>query len=70
MQYHWLEDRIKNKEIQVLWKPGKTNKGDYFTKHHPPSHHRKMCPYYLPNAIVEQLFNRNTRAPTLPARVC
>jgi hypothetical protein len=47
MRYHWLEDRIEKKEIQLIWKRGKYNWADYFTKHHPPAYHRAMRNKYL-----------------------
>jgi hypothetical protein len=70
MRNHWLEDRIAQKEIQFLWKPGKTNRGDYFTKHHSPSHHRMMRPRYLVNAVVDTFFRHVSCPTSLPARVC
>ena len=36
MRYHWIEDRIFQKYIQLIWKQGIYNWADYFTKHHPP----------------------------------
>ena len=47
MRYHWLEDRIKGKQLQLIWKPGKCNRADYFTKRHPPAYHKLMRPKYL-----------------------
>jgi hypothetical protein len=47
MRFHWIKDRVKQGQYRVYWSPGKDNKGDYFTKHHPPSHHIKMRPIYL-----------------------
>jgi hypothetical protein len=38
MRFHWIRDRIKQKQIKVIWAPGKTNLADYFTKIHPTSH--------------------------------
>ena len=32
MIYHWLEDRIFQKQIQLIWKQGICNWYDYFTK--------------------------------------
>jgi len=49
MRYHWIEDRIKKQEIQLIWKPGKYNRADYFTKHHPPTYHKIIRPKYLLN---------------------
>ena len=51
MRHHWLEDRIQDNTIQLIWRPGKLNRADYFTKHHAPSHHRKMRTEYLVNVI-------------------
>jgi hypothetical protein len=42
MRFYWLKDRIKQKQLQVYWKPGTENRADYFTKHHPPAHHRAI----------------------------
>jgi hypothetical protein len=47
MRYHWLKDRIARKQFNLYWAPGKTNRADYFSKHHPPSHHKIMRPEYL-----------------------
>ena len=47
MRYHWLGDRAQQKQFNIYWKPGSTNSGDYFSKHHPPAHHRKMRFVYL-----------------------
>ena len=42
MRFEWLLDREQKKQFKIYWKPGKTNLADYFTKHHPPSHHRNV----------------------------
>jgi len=42
MRYWWMKDRIHQKQFDLLWAPGKLNLADYFTKHHPPWHHRLM----------------------------
>ena len=47
MKIHFMIDRIQQKEFQLYWDRGKNNLGDYFTKHHPPSHHKIMRPKYL-----------------------
>ena len=48
MRFHWLRDRaINQKQFRFFWRPGTTNLADYWTKHHPPSHHRKMRPEIL-----------------------
>ena len=47
MRYWWMKDRIQQKQFNLIWSPGKDNKADYFTKHHPPWHHKKMRYRYL-----------------------
>ena len=47
MRFHWVRDRIGQKQFQVYWRPGSTNKADYFSKHHAPGHHRMMRTEYL-----------------------
>ncbi len=39
MRFHWLRVHKAQKQIKIIWRPGKTNLVDYFTKHHPPAHH-------------------------------
>eukprot|EP00957_Ditylum_brightwellii_P050865 3857780-Ditylum_brightwellii.AAC.1 len=36
-----VQDRIRQGQFRVYWEPGRNNKADYFTKHHPPAHHKK-----------------------------
>ena len=36
MRYHWIKDRIAQKQFYLHWAKGKLNRADYFTKHHPP----------------------------------
>ena len=52
MQFYWVIDRLEQKNFEVKWKLGHMNCGDYFTKHHPPTHHRNMRQTYLVNAII------------------
>ena len=50
MKYNWLRDRAAQKQFHVTWDKGIHNMADYFTKHHPPSHHRsKRYDYILKN---------------------
>ena len=56
------------KTLHQLWKPGKTNKGNYFTKHPPPSHHRKMQPFYLVKTAINAFSNSVACPTSLPAR--
>jgi hypothetical protein len=42
MRYHWLTDRVCQKQFDVYWRPGRENLGDYHTKHHSTQHHKNM----------------------------
>ena len=47
MQLCWIRDRRNQDQFNIYWKPGSTNRGDYFTKHFPPAHHTTVRPSYL-----------------------
>lgn len=40
MQFNWLRDHSAQDQFDIKWDKGVHNMADYFTKHHPPSHHR------------------------------
>jgi hypothetical protein len=42
MRYHWLTDRVLQKQFDVYWRPGRKNLIDYHTKHHSAQHHKVM----------------------------
>ena len=46
MRFYWLIDRAKQGQFSIYWARGETNLADYFTKHHPGSHHRRVRPIY------------------------
>jgi hypothetical protein len=50
MKYHWLQDRVCQKQFDVYWRPGKDNLAYYHTKHHPAQHHQDMRPILLNQA--------------------
>ena len=75
MRFHWLRDRANQKQFRFYWRPGTTNRGDYFTKHHPASHHRNMRPELLtPHKVLMALRKLQNmsggRATGTTARVC
>jgi len=65
MRYWWMKDRIDQGQFNLIWAPGKLNLADYFTKHHPPWHHRQMRYKYLQKA--NRAFDTT---PTVSARGC
>ena len=40
MGFYWVKDKTRQGQFFIYWGLGKTNKADYFTKNHPPSHHK------------------------------
>jgi hypothetical protein len=74
MRYWWMKDRINQGQFDLKWAPGKRNLADYFTKHHPPWHHRKMRYLYLQKvnsmqSIHKPVSARGCVSSTSPARV-
>ena len=57
MRFHWLRDRTVNQEMfRIYWRSGRSNKGDYPTKHHLGSHHRSVRHDFLtPQKVVDDL---------------
>jgi hypothetical protein len=55
MRYFWIADQVARKQFDVRWHPGQENLADYYTKHHPTSHHVRVRPFYLlePNSPFE-----------------
>ena len=47
MRFYWIRDRVRQGQFHVHWKKGSLNRADYFTKHHPPSHHQSIRSSYL-----------------------
>jgi len=47
MRFYWIRDRVRQGQFHVYWNPGKRNKADYFTKHHPAKHHQAIRSAYL-----------------------
>jgi hypothetical protein len=63
MRFEWLLDREQQGQFKIYWRPGKTNLADYFTKHHPPAHHRNVREIFL-TRIAEVLRLRQEQATT------
>jgi hypothetical protein len=55
MRFYWIQDRARQGQFLIYWRPGSQNLGDYHTKHHSPAHHKLMRPTYL--HTTEQLAN-------------
>jgi hypothetical protein len=47
MRFHWLQCRDAQGQFHYYWRPGTQNLADYFTKHHPATHHNSVHPTIL-----------------------
>ena len=66
MRFYWIRDRVKQGQFIVHWKAGRDNLADYFTKHFPASHHRRMRPTHL----CEQANSLSFPTSSIIVRVC
>jgi hypothetical protein len=70
MKYHWLRDRISQKQFRHYLAPGIENKGNSVITHHAQVHHEAMQPTCLTSIATLQAL-RNRVSNLLPAaRVC
>ena len=54
MCFYWIKDQVNQGHFQVHWSKCDINLADYFTKHHPPTHHIHMQPTYLHSLQLAQ----------------
>jgi hypothetical protein len=47
MRFNWTKCRIRQGQLLIHWKKGSDNLADYFTKHHPGTHHQSLRSTYL-----------------------
>ena len=47
MRWNWLRHQATQEILRIYWDKGVNNDGDYFTKHHPPTHHKVQRPRYV-----------------------
>jgi hypothetical protein len=73
MRYHWLTDRVRQKQFDVYSRPGRENLTDYHTKHHSAQHHKDMCHLILNEANSLQVLRGCVKLlplPQPPVRAC
>jgi hypothetical protein len=66
MRYHWLTYRVRKKQFDVYWRPGRENIGDYHTKHHSAQHHKDMRGLILHQANILQVLRGCVKLHPLP----
>jgi hypothetical protein len=47
MRFYWIQDRVRQGQFLVYCQKGADNMGEYFTKHHPTTHHRQIRATHL-----------------------
>jgi hypothetical protein len=71
MRFYWNKDQVEQGQFLIYWRPGSENLGDYFTKHHSPSHHRLMRPVFLhPTPTQKPSYSDALRGCVNSASVC
>jgi hypothetical protein len=66
MRYHWLTNRVRQKQFDIYWRPGQENLGDYHTKHHSAQHHKDMRGLILHQANSLQVLRGCVKLLPLP----
>jgi hypothetical protein len=66
MRCHWLTDRVRQKQFDVFWRPGRENIGDYHTKHHSAQHHKDIRGLILYQANILQVLRGCVKLLPLP----
>ena len=74
MKYWFMHDRQDRQQFKYYWKPGKHNKGDYFTKYFCPATHRERRPTFLtPRSVLDAMwaaFGKKPHVYLANERVC
>jgi hypothetical protein len=47
MRYHWMRDRVRQKQFKIIWRPGTDNLADFPSKIHPTPHFLAVRPFYV-----------------------
>ena len=71
MRFWWLHNRETQRQFIYYWRPGTLNWADYWTKHHPSSHHVSMRREFLSSRRFLDVIKRALARMRSPmARVC
>jgi hypothetical protein len=66
MQYHWLTYRVRQKQLDVYWRPGRENLRDDQTKHHSAQHQKDIRRLILHEANSLQVLRGCVKLLPLP----
>jgi hypothetical protein len=65
MRFHWLRCRDAQGQFRYYWRPGTQNIADYWTKHHPASHHTAFRPQILTSPSDPEYMKLFTKKATI-----
>jgi hypothetical protein len=59
MCFYWVRDRVRQGQFHVYWGKGSHNRADYYSKHHPTSHHQavRSTYFYSPDNPTRNYFD-------------
>ena len=58
MHFYWVKCRIAQGQFKLLWRSGRENLADYFTKLHAKVHHKITQPLYVINSLASRGCNK------------
>ena len=71
MRFYWVKCRIAQGKFELLWRSGRENLADYFTKLHAQVHHKTTQPLYVINSLTSRGCNKGvfigTNIPYVPS---
>ena len=65
MRFHWLRCRGAQNQFCYYWRPRTQNLVDYWTKHHPASHHKSFQPQILTSPMDPEYLRLTTPKKTV-----
>ena len=70
MRFYWVKCRIAQGQFKLLWRSGRENLADFFTKLHAKVHHKITRPIYVINSLTSRGCNKGvfigTNIPYVP----
>jgi hypothetical protein len=56
IRFHWLQDRECQRQFCIYWQPSKLDYANYWTKHHPETHHYNIRKdFFTPHIVLDML---------------
>ena len=68
MKYHWIRDRVGQKQFNVIWRPGSLNLADFFTKALPVHVHASLMPLLVSSPPSSPAFHTKAASRALSWR--